>query len=115
MSPLFVHGLMQFVTSYHADGEMANQVQRTYNGFQQLIIEYQAHTGLVSQLKGTGVIDPQTDRTLSDIRSRKRGQNYLTNSSDPFSPSIRRRKCCVLRRRKVVGTRVWPGSREKLT
>lgn len=43
-------GLVDTITSYDAAsaGNVVNQVQRTYNGFGQMLIEYQAHDGAVN-------------------------------------------------------------------
>jgi RHS repeat-associated protein len=41
-------GNAYLVTSYHSDGTVANQVQRSFDGLGQLTAEYQAHSGTVN-------------------------------------------------------------------
>jgi RHS repeat-associated protein len=45
-----IRGMVQNITSYNAatDGTVVNDVQRVYNGFRQLTIEYQEHSGAVN-------------------------------------------------------------------
>ena len=67
-----IRGMIEHITSYDAasDGSVVNDVERVYNGFRQLITEYQEHTGAVNTSSSANVQYLYADGSDNTIRLR---------------------------------------------
>jgi RHS repeat-associated protein len=83
-----IHGLLQFVTSYGGSGNVVNQVQNIYNGFRQLVTQYQEHGGAVNTTSSLPVSYAYANGSANTIRPtgitypNGRQLNYVYNSGN---------------------------------
>ena len=85
-----VRGLVQNVTSYSdiAGEELVNEVQNVYNGFRQLVTQYQEHDGAVNTSTSPSVQYTYADGSVNTVRRtgiiypNGRVLNYVYNSGD---------------------------------
>jgi len=83
-----IHGLVQLVTSYDGSASVVNQVQNVYNGFRQLVTQYQEHGGAVNTASTPAVLYSYADGSTNTIRPTAltypngRQLNYLYNAGN---------------------------------
>ena len=90
-----VRGLVQNVTSYSdiAGEEVVNDVQNVYNGFRQLVTQYQEHDGAVNTSTSPSVQYTYADGSANTVRRtgiiypNGRTLNFIYNSGDDDSLS----------------------------